>query len=211
MKKVVLGLGAAALLASGGIVFAQAGHGEGPRGHMAKIDANNDGQITRAEMMASVEARFAKGDANGDGRLDKTDRAAMGEQRRAAMWQKLDSDSNGSVSKAEWDAAHTLRMADREERKDKRQAMRAQGKGGEMAMRGRMMRHGMKAKRAHGMMRLSQADTNNDQVVTLAEARTLATKHFDMLDADKNGVATKAEMEAMRAKHRTEPKTARGN
>ncbi len=181
------------------------------RGAMAKIDADNDGQITRAEMMAGVDAMFAKRDVNNDGKIDQADRAAMGEQRRAAMWQKLDADGNGSIDKAEWDAAHAARIANREQRKDKRQAMRAQGKGGEMAMRDRMMRHGMKAKRAQGMMRLGQADTNNDQAVTLAEARALASKHFDMLDADKNGVATKAEIQAMHARHKAERKPARGN
>lgn len=213
MKKIVLGLGAAALLASGGIAFAQAGHGEGhgdgQRGHMAKIDTNNDGQITRAEMMAGVDAMFAKRDVNKDGKIDKADRAAMQTQRRAKMWDRLDANKDGSVSKAEWEAAHSARMAEREKMRAEHKGMRAEaGKDGKReGMRGGHGKMGGKmGGRKGGMGMMGMADTNKDQAVTLAEARAAAAKHFDMLDTDKNGVVTKAEMDAMRAKHMAERK-----
>ncbi len=222
MKKIVLGLGAAALLAAGGVAYAQAGHGEGhgdgQRDHMAKIDTNGDGQITRAEMMAGVDAMFAMRDANKDGKIDKADREAMREQRRAAMWQKLDGDGNNSVSKAEWDAAHAARMANREEMRAKHKGMRAEA--GKDGKRGEGMRRGgqrgkmggkMGGHKGGGMGMMAMADTNKDQAVTLAEARAAATKHFDMLDTDKNGVATKAEMQAMHAKHKAERKARPGS
>lgn len=213
MKKIVLGLGAAALLASGGIAFAQAGHGEGhgdgQRDHMAKIDTNNDGQITRAEMTAGVDAMFAKRDVNKDGKIDKADRAAMRAQMRAKMWDRLDANKDGSVSKSEWEAAHTAGMA---EHKDMRAEAGKDGKhgdgmrgGGHGKMGGKM--GGMMAgKMGGGMDMMAMADTNKDQAVTLVEARAAAAKHFDMLDTDKNGVVTKAEMDAMRAKHMAERK-----
>lgn len=218
MKKIVLGLGAAALLAAGGAAFAQAGQGDGQRGHMAQIDTNGDGQITRAEMMTGVDAMFAKRDANNDGKIDQADRQAMRDQRRGEMWQKLDADGNNSVSKAEWDAAHAARMANREQMRAQHQGMRAEaGKDGKP---GKGMRRGgqrgkmdgkMGGHKGGGMNMLRMADTNNDGAVTLAEARAAATKHFDMLDADKNGVATKAEMQAMHAKNKAERKARRGN
>ncbi len=213
MKKIVMGLGAAALLATGGIAYAQAGHGDGARGHMAKVDANGDGQITRAEMMASVDTMFAKGDANKDGKIDKADRAAMQMQKRARMWDSLDANKDGSISRAEWDAAHAARMAKREQMRAEHKAKRAEaGKDGDRAKgkrrgghRGEMggMMHGH---RGGGMAMLGMADANKDQAVTLAEARAAAAQHFDMLDTDRNGVVTKAEMDAMRAKHMAERK-----
>lgn len=216
MKKIVMGLGAAALLASGGIAYAQAGHGDGARGHMAKVDANNDGQITRAEMMASVDTMFAHGDVNKDGKIDKADRAAMQTQMRAKKWDALDANKDGSISRAEWDAAHAARMAKREQMRAEHKSMRAEaGNDGEHAMgkrrgghRGMMAGHGgkMGGHRGGGMGMLGMADANKDQAVTLAEARAAAAQHFDMLDTDKNGVATKAEMDAMRAKHMAERK-----
>jgi Ca2+-binding EF-hand superfamily protein len=216
MKKIVMGLGAAALLASGGVAYAQAGHGEGhgamQGGHMAKIDANNDGQITRAEMVAGAEAMFAKRDANRDGKIDKSDREATRAQRRAAMWQTLDADGNGSISKAEWDAAHAARLAKREQMRAQRQATGAAA-GARGKHRSGGGHHGRMGGRTGGggMGMMGMADANHDQTVTLAEARAAAGKHFDMLDTDKNGVVTKAEMDAMRAKHRAERKARAAN
>jgi len=54
MNKIVLGLGAATLIASAGVAVAQDRQAGGERGHMAKIDSNGDGQITRAEMLAEL-------------------------------------------------------------------------------------------------------------------------------------------------------------
>ena len=59
-------------LAATHVAFAQDG-GPGPRGMrggpMMMADANKDGTITKAELTASLEARFAKLDANKDGKV----------------------------------------------------------------------------------------------------------------------------------------------
>ena len=61
-------------LAASHLAFAQDG-GPGPRGMrggpMMMADANKDGTITKAELTASLEARFAQLDANKDGKLTK--------------------------------------------------------------------------------------------------------------------------------------------
>ncbi|WP_404339498.1 hypothetical protein AB2M62_08850 [Sphingomonas sp. MMS12-HWE2-04] len=58
--------GIVATLAAGGIAFASIDHRSGPfRG----ADANHDGQITRAEWMATATTRFDALDTNKDGKL----------------------------------------------------------------------------------------------------------------------------------------------
>lgn len=52
-----------------------------PGGGMMRLDANHDGVITRAEMIAEAEARFAAMDTNKDGTVTADEREAA----RAAM------------------------------------------------------------------------------------------------------------------------------
>ena len=94
----------------------------------AKVDANNDGQITREErkafradkprrgwgkrgghgrgkMRAHMMERF---DADKDGKLSETERAAMKQQRQAMhaqMLERFDADKDGKLSQAERQAA----------------------------------------------------------------------------------------------------------
>ena len=91
MKKSLF-LGGVALLAIGTAALAQ------PRGE-------RDGSRTRAEVAASIDARFAKLDANQDGVLDEADRAARQSQRFA----KLDADNDGALTQAELAAGHEAR------------------------------------------------------------------------------------------------------
>ena len=58
--------GVVATLAAGGVAVASMSHGLGP---MGRADANNDGQITRAEWVQAATARFDRLDANKDGKL----------------------------------------------------------------------------------------------------------------------------------------------
>ena len=52
-----------------------------PGGGMMRLDANHDGVITRAEMIAEADARFAAMDTNKDGKVTPEERDAA----RAAM------------------------------------------------------------------------------------------------------------------------------
>ena len=94
MKKVALGLTAAAL-AVAGTAYAE-------QSMRPKPDADGNGIVTRAEMQAHSVQMFAKLDANKDGKIDPANRAA----RQAAMFDSIDSDKNGQISRAEFTAHH---------------------------------------------------------------------------------------------------------
>jgi len=67
-RRMKFGLGAAgaALLAGGAVLYAEPG---GPRGPMAKFDADANGTITLAEARAGAARMFAGADADKDGRV----------------------------------------------------------------------------------------------------------------------------------------------
>ena len=48
-------------------------------------------------------------DANSDGFVDRADRELAAKQRKDAWFKAADSNSDGSLSKAEFDAAHPMR------------------------------------------------------------------------------------------------------
>lgn len=190
MNKFTKGLSLAALaLALGGIAHAQAeqrGWGDPDAGKT----------VTRAEAQAKAETKFAEMDANKDGVLNQADRAAhMGH-----MFDKFDTDHNGSLSRDEFIAAH--------QKGPMGEGMGhgpaggpgmdgGPGKRGEHGGRGGRGEH-----RGGGMMMLKMADANNDGNVTKAEFVAGALKHFDMADANKDGKLTPEERKAARAKMR---------
>ncbi len=103
------------------------GAGMGER-MMARFDTNGDGLISKAENRAMVEARFARMDADKDGMAEAGEaRKGMGkgkwkrggERRGAGMgaggkgkaMAKLDTNGDGAISKAEFDAMSAQRFA----------------------------------------------------------------------------------------------------
>jgi hypothetical protein len=112
---------AAAILGTVGVAAAH-GHrdrdDDGPRKaeRLARYDANKDGKLDdaeRAAMKADFEAkhaadkaaRLAKYDANKDGKLDDAERAAMKLDLRATLFKTVDTNGDGVVSLAEFQAA----------------------------------------------------------------------------------------------------------
>lgn len=83
-------------------------HGDGPQARMAKLDANQDGRISRAEATAG-NARFAERfdemDMNKDGFIDQADRELRMKQRTDTWFTAADTDKDGKLSRAEFDAA----------------------------------------------------------------------------------------------------------
>jgi hypothetical protein len=196
IKKFALGL-SAATLAIGGVAYAQAPTGK------PGMDANSDGTITRAEAQSSAAAMFARMDVNKDGKIDKTDREARRTEMRGKMFDRLDADNNGSISKTEF-------MADRGGDGDACRGMHKMGKDGDgkrgpgMAGAGKGMRHAGKGHHGGMMMMAKMADTDNDGAISQAEFTAAAMKHFDMMDANKDGQVTKEERQASREKMKAE-------
>ncbi|WP_435416681.1 hypothetical protein WAB17_07205 [Parerythrobacter aurantius] len=111
--------------------------------HFARMDTNGDGMLSQAEFLAAREARADKrderqaagGDRRGGGRMGM--RGGRGGPE--SMLQRADADSNGQVTKAEFQSAALARFdrADAngdgtisaEERKAARQAMRGERRG----------------------------------------------------------------------------------
>lgn len=79
-------------------------HGSGD--HLSKLDADKDGRISQAEAAGSpLAARFAEMDANKDGYVDAADRAQRHKQQREAWFAQADTDKDGKLSRAEYEAA----------------------------------------------------------------------------------------------------------
>lgn len=165
MRKLTLSLSAAALvLGAGAVAYAQAPE-RGARGQ--------DMTRTQAETMATKA--FERADANGDGKIDAADREA----RRDARFARLDTNSDGTLSKEEFFTQHQ-RGGERAE------GMRS-GKRGE-----RMGRRGMRGM-GHGMGMARNADADGDGAITEAEFTAAMLARFDAADADNDGTVTRAE------------------
>ncbi|WDM68706.1 EF-hand domain-containing protein [Xanthomonas cucurbitae] len=84
---------------------------EGRGAWLAKFDTNKDGRISREEAKADPKfaARFDQMDVNKDGFIDRADRELRMQQHRDAWFAKADTDKDGKLSKAEFDAASKLR------------------------------------------------------------------------------------------------------
>jgi Ca2+-binding EF-hand superfamily protein len=92
----------------GGHAGADRFHGRGDR--MARLDANHDGAISRAEFLTPVNARFDRLDGDHDGVISPQERQAMPGTHprfvgRAGGRPNLDTNGDGAVARAEWDAA----------------------------------------------------------------------------------------------------------
>ncbi|GAA3997184.1 hypothetical protein [Sphingomonas humi] len=162
--------------------------------------APRDGVTTRAEAVERARTMFSRVDANRDGfiTMDEAramrgqmmqrggggERMGMGQNRgadRGMMFDRLDANRDNVISRDEWARAEAMRGERRAE------GPRGGMRGDRMAMRGRM---------GGGMLR--QADTNNDQRVSLAEAQAAAVQRFDRVDTNRDGRITQDERQKAR-------------
>jgi Ca2+-binding EF-hand superfamily protein len=158
------------------------------RDMFARIDANKDGFITRAE------ADAAHGKMAGDMREGFARRLAeRGVQMpdRNAMFDRLDTNKDGQISRQEYVAAQpqvTQRQV----------IVMREGKNGAMGGPG-MMRMHRKGMGMGGRM-FERADANRDGKVSLQEMTTAALQHFDSADANHDGKLTPDERMQMRSR-----------
>lgn len=99
-------LAAAIAFGGGAAAFAQDAPPQRGGGMLMRADTNKDGIVTRAELIASVEARFAKRDANKDGKIGADERRGHGmrgdrRDRGEGRANRLDTNNDGTISKAE--------------------------------------------------------------------------------------------------------------
>ena len=83
----------------------------GPGSHFQfdEVDANSDGKITKAEILAHMEARFDKADANADGQVSEaelrshieSEMAARIDKRVSHMMARHDENGDGQLNKNE--------------------------------------------------------------------------------------------------------------
>ena len=91
-------------------------HAEWRQQFFDKIDTNHNGTISRAEYQAWIDGRFAKLDANGDGVVNADEvatspAAVQRVQKRAEGFvNRYDTNGNGEVSKADFEAKEMQRF-----------------------------------------------------------------------------------------------------
>jgi hypothetical protein len=105
---------AAVLLFASCVALSQSREGGG----IEQADANKDGKVTRQEYIDARTAQFARMDRNGDGVVDdadsreRADQSFLGKRAAAAMRGRIDTNSDGKISKDEFVNAPTM-MFDR--------------------------------------------------------------------------------------------------
>lgn len=158
--------------------------------------------MTKAAVEAKVKAHFAKVDANGDGYVVKAEADAAHEKMMADMrdrhFKTMDTNGDGSISRAEFDARHSGPMAMGDHKPE------AGAMGAEMKHDG--PRHSGKAMMMmrHGGGMFEHADADKDGRVSLAEALAIPMAHFDKADANKDGTISPEERKAAHEKMRSE-------
>jgi Ca2+-binding EF-hand superfamily protein len=146
----------------------------------ARADANHDGFVTQDGVRAGGEAR------RGGWRERRGERMAQRGERRGQLFDRLDSNHDGSISRAEFDARPAFRGGER-------QGLRGDRPGGRFAHRG--PRGGMGGLGGRFFERL---DSNHDGRVALAEAQGAALERFDRVDANRDGTISPDERQAAR-------------
>ena len=144
--------------------------------HFARADADRDGFVTKAEADAAAQAMRTRIQQR---MTERGGKRGMG----AALFERMDANRDGSVSRVEFDAATAHRQHRLAERKLRRSGHRSGMIGAHM---------------------FAMADTNKDGRVALQEAQAAALQHFDMADADRDGMVTRDERRQMRQRMRDE-------
>ena len=172
----------AAVALAGAAIAQPPGHGRGPGGPfgLLAMDSNADGKLTRSEFDAGQRTRFAEIDTNKDGTATPEEFKAFHDANRAEMskvrFNAVDTDKNGQLSQAELAAA-----------KD--------AKGGPDGSRGehRGERHHGKDRGEHGKRGGPDA-----KPVSLTEFSAPGVDAFNRADANKDGVVTITELQALK-------------
>jgi hypothetical protein len=142
------------LIAVGALALAGTASAQQQRG-LGRADTDGDGRVSQAEFVAARTARLSEADANRDGQVTREEAQAAWQanrsERRGQMFARLDTDRNGSISEAEFEAARPERA----------------GRGGQ-----RMQRQERRAGRAfaRGPVQVEQARTRASEAFATLDA-----------------------------------------
>lgn len=183
MKKTLLAGGAAVLIAAFAPTLAAAQDAPERPARTMRADADRDGRLSQAEFVGARLERLRAADANGDGSVTREEmqasRQAKRAERIAARFERLDADSNGVLTRAEFEAS----------------LARAPEARGEMRRGGPRMRGHGRHQNAGRAMRGERAA----QPVSIAAVEARLNAAFARLDTDSDGFLTAAEVRAGRA------------
>lgn len=109
MRKIPLPLALATAAAIAGAMPASAQNGSRMIEEMQKADRNNDGAVSRDELLAYRSSQFDRLDRNDDGVLTQADmpRIAKIRERMETATARFDSDGDGRITRAEFTSAPT--------------------------------------------------------------------------------------------------------
>lgn len=183
---------------SAGVVLAGGDHGHGRHGRgggplaahlFERLDANKDGQMTRAEAQTAAESLFVRLDTNKDGAVTEAEgeagAQAIAREEIDARFKTLDANADGRVTLEESKLPPGF-FTKLDKNSDKALTR------DELDMGGRFSR---------GRFAFKKADTNRDGKVTREEGTQAALARFDRADRNDDGVITREELESPRGKH----------
>jgi Ca2+-binding EF-hand superfamily protein len=159
-----------------------------------EADKDKDGKVTLDEIRAAAAAEFAGADGNKDGFLDldemknlrgKHKRSFDKVDRGARKLKRFDQDGNGSLSRAEAPPFLQDRFDDVDTNKD-----------GVLNQEELQACHKKMGKKGHG--RMARMDKDGDGKVSSAEFTEAAVQRLNRVDANKDGILTREEVEKYR-------------
>ncbi len=146
------------------------------------LDENGDGVITTEEFEAHVLDRWSEDDLNSDGKVTRTELKTKLEQRRAQRFRHIDGNTNGVVERSEArqlpDELFTRLDIDRS-------GTLSQVEFDNVPMLGAA---------TAGMVGPLPGDEDRDDVITRAEAQTMAQEMSTHLDTNGDGVLNRKEL-----------------
>jgi Ca2+-binding EF-hand superfamily protein len=183
---------------------ASGGHGGGPGGFLKSADLNKDGVIDQTEFQTTRDKWFADLDANKDGFVTADELKAFGDKMHAEwakkhgdhaadkpegkhgdfsqhILERVDTDKDGKISKAEFDAEGSKLFAKLDENGD-----------GKIAQNELPQRHWAR----FGGEMFDRMDVDHDGKVTKAEFQAAGEKMFQRMDKNSDGIIEKDEMSA---------------
>jgi Ca2+-binding EF-hand superfamily protein len=205
IKRLTLLTFAAATLATAAYADGQSdGHRGGPGGFLKSADLNQDGVIDQTEFQTTRDKWFADLDTNMDGFVSADELKAFGDKMHAEwakkhgdqadnkpadgkhgdfsqhILERVDTDKDGKISKAEFDAEGQAMFKRLDENGD-----------GKIAANEMPQRHWAKFS---GQM-FDRMDADHDGKVTKAEFQAAGDKMFQRMDKNSDGIIEKDEMQ----------------